>query len=315
MFIRAAFERRETDADTSAPIRFVASTEGVKADGLDLRFEDWALDRWVRHPIVLFGHDYSGMRALPIGTGRAEFQGRDLMIDVAFDTEDEFAMRVRGKTVRGMMGGSVSWDTVTRDGKRKNELLEFSVVPIPLDPNALPVRQMRGLYDLAHNFMDALEHAGEGTDPREADLFGGLAQAMRALYGESGLALGDDKRRKLFNWLERCYHALDRTAPEWKDETELRAFDEATRHGLFFENEFGMNGERAGAVLNARNKEKLQQAQALIGEVVASAEPPDEAGKKKKPNDDDMNADDVARAETSAELYAQTMLARVRLMQ
>jgi len=309
MFLRAAFERQATDSDPGAPIRFVASTEGVKSDGMDLRFEDWSLDRWVRHPVILFGHDFTGARALPIGLGRAEFQGRDLMIDVTFDSEDEFAQKVRAKTVKGMMGGSVSWDVVQQNGRKKNELLEFSVVPIPLDPNALPVRQLRAAQDMATHMLEVFEHAGETQG--DVGVFDGVALAMRALYGADGLALGEEKRRKLFNWLERCYHALERTAPEWQDDTDLRALDAATVRGLFLENEFAADA-RAGAVLNARNKEKLTQAAALIGEVVASAEAaqPENGGAT---SNTPRSAEPVAQDAT--EVYAQALLARVRLMQ
>jgi hypothetical protein len=145
-FMRAFAQRAETDAP-DMPVRFIASTEGVKSDGVDLRMEDWSLDRFLQHPVILYAHDYAGGN-LPIGTGQPSFANRNLMIDVTFDRDDEFAMRVRAKTVKGMMGGSVGWEQVARDGKPKNELLEFSIVPIPLDPAALPQRAQRGLADL-----------------------------------------------------------------------------------------------------------------------------------------------------------------------
>jgi len=134
--------REQTLNDEDGPIRFVASTEGVKADGQNLLVDKWILSRYEKHPVVLYAHDFLG-KNLPIGTGQAAVENRTLMIDVTFDSEDEFAMRVRRKTVKGMMGGSVSWNS----SKEGNELLEFSVVPIPLDPDALPVRQQRSYQD------------------------------------------------------------------------------------------------------------------------------------------------------------------------
>jgi hypothetical protein len=109
--------------------------------------EDWLLDRFLQHPVILYAHDYSG-NTLPIGTGAPGFEGRNMVMSVAFDVDDEFAMKVRAKTIKGMMGASVGWEQVLRDGKPKNELLEMSIVPIPLDPAALPQRTQRAMADL-----------------------------------------------------------------------------------------------------------------------------------------------------------------------
>lgn len=263
-FLRAYFQRLGNEDESNSPIRFVASTEGVKSDGQDLKKEDWSLDRYLKHPVILYAHDFVG-RNLPIGTGTPSFEGRDLMIDVTFDPDDEFAMKVRAKTVKGMMGGSVSWDVIKQGTKRVNELLEFSVVPIPLDPNSLPVRQARAMFDMATQFQDAME--ADTRQIKESDLLDGLKLAMRAVYVVQGL--DESKRRKVFNGLERLYNMLDLTAPEWKDVSELTALDEITLRGLFLEGEYAV---RAGAVLNARNKEKLVSARDAIDEVLKTAE-------------------------------------------
>ena len=167
-FIRAIAQRAENDAP-DLPVRFVASTEGVKSDGVDLRMEDWSLDRFLQHPVVLYAHDYAGAN-LPIGTGQPSFANRNLMIDVTFDTADEFAMRVRAKTVKGMMGGSVGWEQVAREGKPKNELLEFSIVPVPLDPAALPQRAQRGLADLGRQLAQLAGDEPWDFWPKEGDM-------------------------------------------------------------------------------------------------------------------------------------------------
>ena len=109
--------------------------------------EDWSLDRFLQHPVILLSHLYTG-DVLPIGTGVPSFEGRNLMMDVTFDVDDPLAMRVRQKVRRRMMGASVGWEQVTVNGKVKNELLETSIVSVPLDRDALPVRAQRGLVDL-----------------------------------------------------------------------------------------------------------------------------------------------------------------------
>jgi hypothetical protein len=60
------------------------------------------------------------------------------------------------------MAGSVGWNP-SQDG---NELLEFSMVPVPMDPDALPVRQARAYQRLAEDLLaltgeDLAEDEGE----------------------------------------------------------------------------------------------------------------------------------------------------------
>lgn len=148
-FLRAyVVDRANIPQDAELPIKFIASTEGVKSDGMELRMEDWSLDRFLRHPVILYGHQYQG-DILPIGTGVPSFEGRDLTMSVRFDSADPFAMRVRDKVLKGMMGASVGWEQVLQSGKPRNELLEMSIVPVPLDAAALPQRAQRAYADMA----------------------------------------------------------------------------------------------------------------------------------------------------------------------
>ena len=126
--------------DVSLSVPFIASTEGVKADGFNLKANEWDLSRYDDYGIVLFGHDQRGSLALPIGRGQARFDGNRLMIDVAYDTDDPFAMKIRNKAIKGLMAGSVAWDTYrsSKQSRRRNVLVEFSNVPVPLDPNSRP---------------------------------------------------------------------------------------------------------------------------------------------------------------------------------
>ena len=99
--------------DLGAPVRFVASTEGVKRDGKDLQMEDWDLTRYDKHPVVLWVHDLWGER-LPLGTAVTSFEERALIADVYYDIDDPFAMQVRGKALKGMIAASVQWDEMRR---------------------------------------------------------------------------------------------------------------------------------------------------------------------------------------------------------
>lgn len=127
------------------PLRFVASTEGVKRDGLELRMEDWELANYQRNPVVTWAHDLFGHR-LPIGRANPvlDMGERQLLAEITFDPGDEFAVNVERKYRTGYLHTvSVQWNPVMVGGKRKNELLEIAAVPVPGDPDAVIQRQLR----------------------------------------------------------------------------------------------------------------------------------------------------------------------------
>ncbi|WP_240135096.1 hypothetical protein [Streptomyces sp. MUM 178J] len=129
-------------ADEGGPIRFVAVTEGRKGDGLDLRMDRADLTRFAGNPVIGYGHNYHGRESLPIG--RADhtwIDGGRLMVDVVFDAKDEFAAAIERKIRDGFLNAvSAGFDVhdVDHDGvPARWELFEVSVVPLPLDPEAL----------------------------------------------------------------------------------------------------------------------------------------------------------------------------------
>jgi len=144
--IRGFVERGVTDG---GPIRFVAATEGVKRDGIDLRMQGAQLERFRANPVILFGHASWGRQNLPIG--RAEHvgvEGDSLVMDVVFDQEDEFARTVERKLRGGFLNAvSIGFEVDSWEKPGQNfwnggvatkwELFETSVVPIPMDERAV----------------------------------------------------------------------------------------------------------------------------------------------------------------------------------
>lgn len=147
------------------PIPFVASTPGVKRDGLDLRASGWRLDTYNTNPVFQWCHD----RTMP-PIGRVEAAaGSVLRAMVTFDQEDEFARRVESKYRRGFLNAvSVSWDWVDGQGQRLDawrmsveqlrdsafyDMTELSGVPIPADADALIERQRTGLRSLGRELV------------------------------------------------------------------------------------------------------------------------------------------------------------------
>lgn len=173
---RGYAERAALDDKPGTPIPFVASTPGVKRDGLDLRAQGWRLDDYRRNPVFLWCHDRSKP---PIGVVNAD-AGDVLRAHVSFDQEDEFARRVESKYRRGFLRAvSVGWDFVDGQGSRVDarrlsverirdeafySMTELSGVPVPADPDALIEQQRAGLRSLGRQLLDIYD---EQLDVRE----------------------------------------------------------------------------------------------------------------------------------------------------
>jgi 2'-5' RNA ligase len=264
-------------ADPSLPVPFVASTEGVKRDGKNLRSGDWVLNRYDKYGPVLFGHDYNGTK-LPIGLGRAHVEGQALKIDVVYDVEDPFAMRVRSKAIRGMMAGSVGWDR--RNGK--NELIEFSNVNVPIDPDALPAIQRAGLRAMRLEIDEAL---GDGDDEWSA-----LVEQLRDMVME-----------KIDADVQAFLGRHERAEGETEGETE----GEQEEMGMKDEDEDKQGEEgaeqRAGAMLSKKNRTDIAAALELLQAVIARAEP-EEAEEELPVRGQDDETDEGEESELNEEM-------------
>lgn len=122
-------------ADLSLPVPVVASTEGEKPDGFDLRREDWDLRRYGIYGPILNNHSWWEPT---LGKGRnLRFDDKGaLRADSYFDRMDPFAVLQRGKLIQEMAAISVGWQSVREGQGYRNELYEYSVVSMPMDVNA-----------------------------------------------------------------------------------------------------------------------------------------------------------------------------------
>lgn len=229
--LRAYFDRAAGASDTG-PIRFVASAEGVKRDGEDLKMDDWDLDNYRKNPVVLWGHDYWGTR-LPIGRSEVGIEGKRLMADVTFDPDDEFARQIERKYRNGFLHSvSVGWDT-HRDGEQtRNELLDISAVPVPGDPDALMERQVRALQKLDTILTEIVDEPDELRGFAAQAQWEGTALRMVRLFLAGA---DDDFDDRAYRRIEREYRRLGKVAPEIPDD--LAALDLEHIRGLFLEGE------------------------------------------------------------------------------
>jgi HK97 family phage prohead protease len=144
-----AVRRESREAD------FIASTNAIDHAGESVT-QDWDLTVYNRNPVVLFGHD---SRDLPIGQcTRCEVVSGQLECTIKFASEaanpvaERVWQSVQEGTLRALSVGFMSGDyrMERRQGEdvwvlSQNKLLEISVVPIPMNPEALAKMKKRAL--------------------------------------------------------------------------------------------------------------------------------------------------------------------------
>ncbi len=129
-------------AATDGPIPFVLATEGRKGDGIDLQMASADLGRFMSNPLLGYGHMYWGRDSLPIGrVDEPRVDGQALRGGLVFDQDDPFAVTVERKIRGGFLNAvSVGFDAFDIDDQGrpgKWTLFEVSVVPLPMDADAV----------------------------------------------------------------------------------------------------------------------------------------------------------------------------------
>ena len=127
-------------------ITFTISNGGVDRDNDTIAVSGWNLKNYKKNPVVMWGHDYS---LPPIGRSkRLSVKGDDLVSVPEFVPKEVFPFAgmvkelieldfIRATSV-GFIGETLAWNE-KRGGFdfQKQELLEYSIVPIPSNPDAL----------------------------------------------------------------------------------------------------------------------------------------------------------------------------------
>lgn len=143
VYLRGFAQRADDDStDGDGPIPFVLATEGRKADGLNLAMDTLDLARFGGNPVLMYGHEYWGRDGMPIGrVDNARADGGKLLGDLVFDRDDDFAVTVERKMRNKFLNAvSVGFDARDIDDAGVPgswELFEVSVVPLPMDPDAV----------------------------------------------------------------------------------------------------------------------------------------------------------------------------------
>ena len=158
----------------------IAASEKVRQPP-ELAFEGMSTDNYLRNPVVMWAHDAIGRSpsgGLPIGRtlSLAKTGAGEMIADFEFLSDDPFAQRVKNAWDKGFLqAASVSWlpleTAPTSDGgwrDTRSELLEWSIVSVPADPDALRDAHRR----LLDEFLAEPEATGGAARPArmEGDL-------------------------------------------------------------------------------------------------------------------------------------------------
>lgn len=142
------------DGPESRTIRFVISTDAIDRSRDIINQAGWRLDNFLKNPVVLFGHNYWD---LPIAQCTAiRVEGGKLVAEAKFvDAETyEFADTVYKMLLGGYLRATSvgfnplrwMWNEERRGVDfEEQELLEFSVVPVPANPEALIAASAAGI--------------------------------------------------------------------------------------------------------------------------------------------------------------------------
>jgi len=285
------FQVRQVGTPDDRVLEFIGSTADVDRYGDIIEVEGWDLKHYLKNPQFLWAHNYS---VPPVGTTRKVTKADGaLAFQVYFPKDEE--INVAGwpthvptpETVyRLYLGGflratsvgfqGLEWEPILgeadeqgyrpRTGTKylKQDLYELSAVPVPANPYALMNAVQKGVIQ---------EEQARLFQPQEGE----------ERTGEDLIA---DLRKKVSDLEAELTAARAIVAPVKFDLVISEDQLEAIRQDAIkvFHEQFKVTVDtKAGAVLSAKNKTALKNAQAMIQQVLDAAEPADDEGKAATP--------------------------------
>lgn len=277
------FEVRQVGGPEDRTLEFIGSTADVDRYGDIIDVAGWDVKNYLKNPVFLWAHDYSQP---PVGKAikvKKSDDGLTFRIQFASPEEYGFADTIYKLYLGGYLKAtSVGFQGLEREpimGKKdeqgyqeqtgfrylKAELYELSAVPVPANPNAVMMAVQKGII----SEKDAEPFLKDVDPVSDMDLIADLRKKLATLEGELEQAkeeLGQVKAQPAapvkFD-LVLSEDQLDKIRADLTNKAAVPPVPET----------------KAGAVLNAKNKAALQQAVALIGQVLTAAEPAPQEGK------------------------------------
>lgn len=144
--LRKQFVADQVKAAGNRKLTFTISTGAVDRDRDTLKVDGWRLDNYRKNPVVLWAHDSRGLpigRAASILTGSGALKATAEFADAeTYPFADTVYRMLEGGFLRATSVGFVPIKGLWNDERmgidfEEQELLEFSVVPVPANPEAL----------------------------------------------------------------------------------------------------------------------------------------------------------------------------------
>lgn len=192
--VRKQFVSQEVTAGEDRIVKFLITTGAVDRDNDTIDPNGWDLSNYIKNPVVLWSHDYYAPPVAKTLSITPTAQG--LIAEAQFATAEEYPFA--DSVYRLLLGGYLNATSVgfapqewsydeQRDGYNfsKQELLEFSIVPIPCNPEALVQAKSAGvdmepLREWAERILDAwTEERGIYVPERQFE------QIVKALWAKT----------------------------------------------------------------------------------------------------------------------------------
>jgi len=299
------FQVRQVGDPEERILEFIGSTAVVDRYGDIIEVAGWDLANYKNNPIFLWAHNSS---LPPLGRAVSVKKTADaLVFQIKFASREEYggewpAIAPSPETIYNLyLNGylratSVGFSYIERepivdaknDGRQtgwrflKQELYELSAVPVPANPEALMLAVKKGIMTQA----EADTFPGEAPEPPASNdidqrLAGLGLPPLEAMTDPAKGCDGYDFEKTILALCDLVEDLQERLAQAPDIGFKLTLSDEqvaqlqAAWEGAMI---------KAGAVLNAKNKEALTQARDLISQVLAAAESSASDGKGATPN-------------------------------
>jgi len=136
-------------------VEFIISTADVDRDNDTIQVAGWDLKSFKKNPVVLFGHDHGGLPIakapnVKIEDGKLVSGPTQFPEKGTFPFADTVFEMLKQGFLNSVSAGFIAKQSVMNDERggvdfQKQELIEFSVVPVPSNPNALVQARSKGI--------------------------------------------------------------------------------------------------------------------------------------------------------------------------
>lgn len=152
--LRKGFDVQVEKQEGDSVLRFIISTGSLDRDNDTINPDGWELANFRKNPVVLWAHSH---RDPPVAKATAIFvEEGNLIADAEFTSPDISAFGdmvfklFKGGFMNAVSVGFIPLDFIWSDEQHgmkfeKQELLEFSAVPVPANPEALMVARSAGI--------------------------------------------------------------------------------------------------------------------------------------------------------------------------